>query len=1150
MQFTFFKSIRTDLFMLVLISALPAIAIILYCGIRHGSLELEQAHLQASRLVESLHFEQQQAFESSRQLLTTLAKFPDIRNMDPASGTKLLSELLKQNPALRAIFILNKEGNPVCSTPATATADFLTLNLFRELIRTGSFTIGEYAFCPAAKRPLLYLASPIRDGNGRFTGAVTAALDPAYYARLYAADELPEGSTISVTDRKGLLLYPAPSGGKPEPDIPEMIERISASGEKGSFTRVGPDGSKHLNVYQSLKMSGSGRPYAFIRIGIPESKIRPQYTASLLFDLGLPSLACLIALMAAVVMGNVAIAGRLDRLVRASRRLGEGDLKARSEIGYDKGEIGELAKAFDEMAEALEKTTAESRTSEAGSRKIAEQWQTTFDSITDVVMILDTDLRIIRINRAGIHFFGLPFTDMLGQCYSKLVHGTDEPPPECPVFRMMETRRHGNADIFRPDRNDWLNIAVDPILDEHGNISGTTYIIKDITARKESEKSLRISEERYRILFNESPIALIELNGTRVKEDIDDLRGQGVVNVEKYFKENREATERVLLNLSIVDANKKAMDLFGVASVEDFNKNLSHAFTDSIPTTLRESLIAVAGRRYDYETDTVVGTFGGEPLHVHLKWTVPPEFRSSYAKVLLSFIDMTESRRSEEIIQKQKNRFEMVLENAPFGIVLIDQAGQGRYANRKYQEMFDYDFGEFPDWQSWSLRAYPDAEYREKILAEWMQGALKASPGEKIVHFTPTIVCRDGSKKIINLHSVMLSPDEFLITCEDITRQKQLESQLAQSQKMEAIGTLAGGIAHDFNNLLMAILGYTSLMLLETNASGPNYEKLKTIESQVKSGSNLTRQLLGFARGGKYEIRSVNVNNLLARTSEMFGRTRKEIRINASYEENLWPVEVDSGQIEQVFLNMLVNAWHAMPAGGQLYLKTSRVILDDNQAEIYSLKPGRYVRISITDTGIGMDEATRQRVFDPFFTTKEMGRGTGMGLASAYGIIQNHNGHITVYSKKGKGATFNIYLPASEKALPKEAEAPQKILRGTETILIVDDQDVVLTVGKNMLEALGYRVITAESGWQALDRYREHQPAIDLVLLDMIMPGMSGGETYLSLKAVNPEIKVILSSGYSLNGDAVKILEQGCNGFIQKPFDLTELSKKIRDVLG
>ena len=378
---------------------------------------------------------------------------------------------------------------------------------------------------------------------------------------------------------------------------------------------------------------------------------------------------------------------------------------------------------------------------------------------------------------------------------------------------------------------------------------------------------------------------------------------------------------------------------------------------------------------------------------------------------------------------------------------------------------------------------------------------------------------------------------------------EKMQKYLQQAQKMESIGTLAGGIAHDFNNLLTGIKGRTSLMLLNTDSSHPSYEHLKGIEDYTESASNLTMQLLGFARGGKYDVKPTDLNKLVKNQSRMFGRTRKEITIHEKYEKNLWVVEVDQSQIEQALLNLFVNAWHAMPGGGDIYIETKNIELDKKYIESYKMKQGKYAKITITDTGTGMDKKTQQRIFDPFFTTKDMGIGSGLGLASTYGIIKNHGGIINVYSEKDKGSTFNLYFPASEKKISKIKEPSKEILRGSETILIVDDEDFIIDVTRPMLEMMGYHVFTAKNGQDAIKIYKKNRQVISMVIVDLIMPNMDGGETFDRLKIINHDIKVLLSSGYGINGQATKVLERGCNGFIQKPFNIKELSIKIREIL-
>jgi CheY-like chemotaxis protein len=326
-------------------------------------------------------------------------------------------------------------------------------------------------------------------------------------------------------------------------------------------------------------------------------------------------------------------------------------------------------------------------------------------------------------------------------------------------------------------------------------------------------------------------------------------------------------------------------------------------------------------------------------------------------------------------------------------------------------------------------------------------------------------------------------------------------------------------------------------------------ERLKKLEKLVESGTQLTSHLLGYAREGRYEVRTISLNQLVIETLDTFAMTKKQIMVHRELAENLAGIQADYGQIEQVLWNLFVNASDAMPGGGDLFLKTMNVTHEDMKGRLYVPKPGNYVQLTVTDTGAGMDEKTLERVFDPFFTTKGIGRGTGLGLASAYGIIKAHGGYIDAESKLGSGTTFKVYLPASEKEVREVVKTTSELIKGTGTVLFVDDEELVLEVAKELLEVMGYRVFAAADGKEAIEIYRENQDAIDIVILDMIMPGMGGGEVYDRLREVNPNVKVLLSSGFAIDGEASQILERGCNGFIQKPFNMEEVSKKINEIV-
>jgi two-component system cell cycle sensor histidine kinase/response regulator CckA len=393
---------------------------------------------------------------------------------------------------------------------------------------------------------------------------------------------------------------------------------------------------------------------------------------------------------------------------------------------------------------------------------------------------------------------------------------------------------------------------------------------------------------------------------------------------------------------------------------------------------------------------------------------------------------------------------------------------------------------------------------------------------------------------------------KYVIIMNDVTDQQQREFQIRHAQKMEAIGTLAGGIAHDFNNLLMGIQGNVSLIRMDTDTTYPHHQRLEIIDKLITRGAKLTSQLLGYAREGRYELMPLNLNQLVEETSETIARTRKDIIVHLDLAADLALLTADRGQIEQVLLNLYVNASDAMPTGGNLYIKTAKATHADMQAHPYTPKPGKYTLLIVTDSGIGIADDILARIFDPFFTTKEMGRSTGLSLAAVYGIVKGHGGYIDVESEKNKGTTFRIYLPsdADRKEPFRDHAGVSDTTQPVRTVLLVDDEDHILEIGTDMLHALGYHVLTAQDGLTAIELYKTHGPSIDVVLLDMVMPQMGGGEIFNTLKSLDPDVRVLLSSGYSLDGKAAKIMDRGCDGFVQKPFRIEDLSESIMAILN
>ncbi len=817
-------------------------------------------------------------------------------------------------------------------------------------------------------------------------------------------------------------------------------------------------------------------------------------------------------------------------------------------------------------------------------REAEERYRLLFEISTNAVLIRDREGVIRLANPTAIKMLEASRPqEIIGKAYLDFVHPEDRPGSIDRILRQIKAAE-GEAgidpgDIVAPLREHRLRtLNGETIYVESTGVAfrdqGQVWIqgnFHDISKRKQAEEALRKGEEVARRMAHENAIVaeigrivsstlhieevyegfakeanrLIPFDRISVNLINSDLGTVTIAYVSGWDIEGRRVGDVFPLQDSVNEEIRRTRK--GLRIQPEAIEELGGPFP-SLISTFRAGLRSMMSVPLLYR-DQVIGilhfrskkskAYSGQDLR--LAERIAAQIAGAIANAQL----FAERKRAEEALQASEEKYRLLVQNSNDAI-FVAQDDVIKFPNLKTEELVGYPASELTK-IPFVNHIHPDD--REMVFEKHQ----KRLEGQKFSStYSFRIRNKAGEELWVEINTVVIlweGRPATLNFMRDITEKKKLEAQFFQAQKMEAVGTLAGGIAHDFNNLLMGIQGHTSLMLLDMDSSHPHYKMLKSTEEQVKSGADLTWQLLSFARGGKYEVKPTDLNAIIKKTSALFGRTKKEISIQRSPQQDLWPVEVDRGQIEQVLLNLYVNAWQAMPGGGTLFLETKNVILNEDYVKPFYVKAGNYVKISVTDTGVGMDHKTQQRIFDPFFTTKEMGRGTGLGLATVYGIIKSHGGVINVYSEKGHGATFNIYLPASERKVEKEKRPQENLLQGKETILLVDDEEVVINVNRMVLERLGYKVFMAKSGEEAIEIYQNNKDGIDLVILDMIMPGMEGGKTFDFLKSINPDLKAILSSGYSINEEVARIIERGCQAFIQKPFSMGDLSQKIREVL-
>ncbi|PKN19455.1 MAG: hypothetical protein CVU71_08080 [Deltaproteobacteria bacterium HGW-Deltaproteobacteria-6] len=650
------------------------------------------------------------------------------------------------------------------------------------------------------------------------------------------------------------------------------------------------------------------------------------------------------------------------------------------------------------------------------------------------------------------------------------------------------------------------------IYDGNGIITHAQASISDVTERCKTEQALQETQNSYQAIFENTGTAM----GIADQDRNIILGNKKMEELTGYTKEE-------------LTGEKKRWDYFIIPSDIERLKNQN---------IKRLADPATASKHYECS----INTKSGNIKNIYLTATIIPGTQ----KTLVSMVDITDRIKAEEQLQKSEERLQELLAKSSDMVVVLDDQGLFKYVSPAFKPILGYNQTDLIGKSSFDFIHPDDMEIVGIAIGEVFLNQQKGIPTE--FRFRRA----DGSWACLEaLGSNCLDNPAIggvIINAREVSERKQLEAQLIHSQKMEAIGRLSGGIAHDFNNILMGIQGYISLLLYRIDSMHPDFEKMINIQTLVQSGADLTGKLLGFARGGRYELKATDINALIAKTVNLFGRTKKEIALHHKYEKNPWTVEIDRVQMEHVILNLLVNAWQAMPQGGDIYVETQNIAVSQSLSA-GDIKAGDYVKITIADTGMGMDEETKQKIFEPFFTTKEKLRGMGLGLASAFGIIKEHGGAITVASEPRKGTTFTIYLPTSGKEVPKETFTDKTILTGNEAILLIDDEASIVEVCRDILVSLGYQIFTAKSGQEAVKIYARNKDKIDLVILDMIMPGLNGGETYNQLKAINPQAKVILSTGYSGSEQAQRILDKGCHGLIQKPFRMEDLSQKIREVL-
>lgn len=649
----------------------------------------------------------------------------------------------------------------------------------------------------------------------------------------------------------------------------------------------------------------------------------------------------------------------------------------------------------------------------------------------------------------------------------------------------------------------------------------------DITGRKQAEKELRESEKKYRTLAETSP--------------------DGIVIVQ---------------NGEIKFVNESLLNIFGYETKEDME---GHDFSEFISPDYREMMIARVKERE--RGKAVVGRYEFKAQHKD-----GTEFDADISVGLLTYQgkaasqaiirDISEQKQASKALHESEQRYRLLIEESPLGIALIRKDGKYLYLNPTFTRIFGYTLEDIPSGKEWWHKAYPDENKRKEAKAKWIEDLKKHRPGE----FHPeefTVTCKDGSEKVIHFRSVTMDNGEQFVTYEDITEIKlaeeeraKLEARLLQAQKMETIGILAGGVAHDLNNILSGIVSYPELILMDLPEGSPLRKPILTMQKSGEKAAVVVQDLLTLARRGVTVEEVINLDHIISEQlkSPEFEKLKSfhpNVEFDVHLEKDLLNVKGSAAHLSKTVMNLISNAAEAMPAGGKIFLSTENVTLDRPVKGYEHIMEGDYVTVTVADSGIGISKKEMDRIFEPFYTKKVMGRsGTGLGMAVVWGTVKDHSGYIDVQSTKGKGTTFTLYFPVTrEEVDTKTHSLIQNYMGRGEPILVVDDVEEQREIASALLKKLGYSVVAAGSGEEAI-KYLKDESA-DLVILDMIMdPGIDGLETYRRILEINPRQKAIITSGFSETDRVKEARKLGARTYLKKPYALEKIGLAVQKALA
>jgi len=1111
--------IRWQMFLIVFIVALPTLGTLVSTLVSERHAARDRAINDAQKLASSIATEEQNLVAGVHQLLTVLTQLPELRSQNSQKLNPILADILRKNPLYTNINVTDRNGVVWASAvPLNQPTSQSDKRFFKNAISSGRFSSGEYTVGNITKKQSFHFALPYWDQYGEISGVIGCGIDISSFKHILDRSKLPANSNFSIVDHRGVIITRALETEKftGKPDDPENFRIMRDKDDEGWFYNYARalDGINRYAYFIKLRLKDESEPYMYIRAGVPVGSVYSVASMPIIRSLSVLCIALFAACASAYYISKKSILERVEHLKAAANQIKFGNRAIKFSDNVKGGEFGELAESFDSMANQLV-------TQELDLANSKRFLNTIIETEPECIKMIDIDGNLLMMNSAGLAMIQADsFEQVKGKCVCPLItepYRTDFMALTKKVFQGMSGTLEFET-VGLKGRHVWLETHAVPFRDEHGEINALLGITRDTTERKQaSEQLLRVMREQSVILDN-SPIGICLIVGRKIV-----WANEKLAKILRYSKSELEG-----------DTSQK------LYPSQEAYKQLGK---DAYPEIAQ-------GREYV----TVQELIRGDGSHMWGRYNGKAVDSSDLDKGTIWILeDITDRRLAEE----QQSQFAAIITSSTDAIISKTLEGIVTSWNPAAERMFGYSQQEMLG-QSMALLMPPDRTEEEVHILDSIKR------GINIEHYETTRLKKNGDTFPVSVTISPIIDKSGAITgaskiVRDISERKKeeqekhaLEQQFLQAQKMESLGVLAGGIAHDFNNILAIIKGNCSLAMMDEKNCEAYIGK---IDKATDRAAGLCRQMLTYA--GKAQFTSSQIN-LWMLVDEMVNMLRTTLPQNVVIKPNIKSdipfVNGDASQIRQIVMNLIINAAEAIGDNqGEIQVSLTKEVIKGGQIvndyHAKAIPPGWYDCLEVTDTGCGMDDETMQRIFEPFFTTKFTGR--GLGMSAVLGIIMSHNGSLQLFSRPGQGTTFKIYLPvlindSAEESL--DLTVSSEPWTGSGTILLVEDEELIREIAKDMLQMLGFTVIDALNGQEALDLYKKSAESVVCVVTDLGMPVMDGYNLFSELKKLKPNLPIVVSSGFGESVVTTRIALEAIAGLVSKPYSFDKLREVMKNV--